>query len=119
MSDYPFRDSSLPMRERVADLLGRLTKEEKLNMLSTFMAAVPRLGVGEWHVGTEVARGYVGRDKEEYSTVLPQPVGMASMFDPELMYKLGEIAGNEARYYYQKNPDGKLMLWGPLSLIHI
>ena len=113
MSDYPFRDSSLPMRERVADLLGRLTKEEKLNMLSTFMEAVPRLGVGEWHVGTEVARGYVGRDKEEYSTVLPQPVGMASMFDPELMYKLGEIAGNEARYYYQKNPDGKLMLWGP------
>ncbi|MCM1024624.1 MAG: glycoside hydrolase family 3 C-terminal domain-containing protein [Prevotella sp.] len=113
MSDFPFRDSSLPMKERVSDLLARLTPEEKMNMLSCHMAAVPRLGVGEWYVGTEVARGYVGRDTGEISTVFPQPIGMASSFDPELMYELGVIAGNEARYHYQNSPNGKLMLWGP------
>lgn len=113
MPYYPFRDPSIPMRERVSDLLSRLTIEEKTNMLSSHMAAVPRLGVGEWFVGTEAARGYVGRDDSEISTVFPQPIGMASMFDPELMYRIGEITGGEARYFYGKNPCGKLMLWGP------
>lgn len=113
MSEFLFRDSSVPMKERVADLLKRLTPEEKMSMLSCHMPAVPRLGIGEWYIGTEVARGYVGRDTGEISTVFPQPVGMASMFDPDLMYELGVIAGNEARYYYQQDPNGKLMLWGP------
>ena len=113
MKNYPFRDSSLPVSERLADLLSRLTVSEKANMLSSHMAAVPRLGISEWFVGTEAARGYVGRTDEEISTVFPQPIGMASMFDPELMYKLGEITGNEARFYYQKKHNSALMLWGP------
>ncbi|MGN0675751.1 MAG: glycoside hydrolase family 3 C-terminal domain-containing protein [Oscillospiraceae bacterium] len=113
MKTYPFRDSNLPVEERLSDLLCRLTTEEKINMLSSHMAAVPRLGISEWFVGTEAARGFVGRTDEDISTVFPQPIGMASMFDPELMYRIGEITGNEARYYYQKAPDSKLMLWGP------
>ncbi len=111
--NYPFRNSSLPIEERLSDLLGRLTTDEKINMLSSHMAAVPRLDIGEWYVGTEIARGYVGRSDDEISTVTPQPIGMASMFDPELMYKLGEIAAEETRYYYNKKPNGKLMVWGP------
>ena len=31
--NYPFRNSSLPIEERLSDLLGRLTTEEKINML--------------------------------------------------------------------------------------
>ena len=111
--NYPFRNSSLPIEERLSDLLGRLTTDEKINMLSSHMAAVPRLDIGEWYVGTEIARGYVGRSDDEISTVTPQPIGMASMFDPDLMYKLGEIAAEETRYYYNQNPIGKLMVWGP------
>ncbi len=111
--NYPFRNSSLPIEERLSDLLGRLTTDEKINMLSSHMMAVPRLDIGEWHVGTEIARGYVGRSDDEISTVTPQPIGMASMFDPDLMYKLGEIAAEETRYYYNQNPTGKLMVWGP------
>lgn len=111
--NYPFRNSSLPIEERLSDLLERLTTDEKINMLSSHMAAVPRLDIGEWYVGTEIARGYVGRSDDEISTVTPQPIGMASMFDPELMYKLGEIAAEEARYYYNKKPNSKLMVWGP------
>ncbi|MBR4096804.1 MAG: glycoside hydrolase family 3 protein, partial [Oscillospiraceae bacterium] len=111
--NYPFRNSSLPIEERLSDLLERLTTDEKINMLSSHMAAVPRLDISEWHVGTEIARGYVGRSDDEISTVTPQPIGMASMFDPDLMYKLGEIAAEETRYYYNQNPIGKLMVWGP------
>ena len=98
---------------RARDIVDKLTEDEKLEMLSTNHAEVPRLGLGEFYIGTEVARGYVGRDKERISTVLPQPVGMAAMFDRELMRKLGRIAGLEARAYYNRDKRGGLCLWGP------
>ena len=43
MKKYRFNDSTLDMKERVADLLSRLTIDEKASMLSSHMAAVPRL----------------------------------------------------------------------------
>ncbi|HHU72321.1 MAG TPA: carbohydrate-binding protein [Clostridiales bacterium] len=111
--DYPFRDADLPLSERVDDLVGRLTLEEKAGLVSSRQNAIERLGISQWGVGCEIARGYVGRTPEEPSTVLPQPIGMAAMFDPDLMYKLGELAGNETRVYYQEYKKGSLMLFGP------
>lgn len=113
MNEPKFRDKTLTLRERINDLLERLTTEEKIYMLSTHQRAAERLGVGEWHVGCEAARGFVSREEGLVSTVFPQPVGMASTFDKELMRKIGEIAGEETRYYYRQEPTGKLMLWGP------
>jgi beta-glucosidase len=112
-ADYPFRNSELPLTERVEDLIRRLTIEEKAGFISSRQAAIERLGISEWRVGCEIARGYVGRTPDEPSTVLPQPIGMAAMFDPDLMYQLGELAGNETRVYYQKEKQGKLILFGP------
>ena len=68
------------------DLLAHLTLAEKIGLLSIHQLPIPRLDIGEWYIGTEVARGYVSRDPEEPSTVFPQPIGMASTFDPSLMY---------------------------------
>lgn len=59
-----FRDTSLPIIERVKDLLSRLTIEEKIHLLSTHQLPVERLGIGEWYVGQEVARGYVSRERQ-------------------------------------------------------
>jgi beta-glucosidase len=108
-----FRNAELPLNVRVDDLVSRLTLKEKAGLVSSKQKGIERLGISEWYVGWEIARGYVGRTEEEPSTVLPQPIGMAAMFDPDLMYKLGELAGNETRIYYQKNKKGKLMIWGP------
>lgn len=114
MSIYPFRNPDLPIEERLCDLLSRLSLDEKIAMLSTHQHAVERLGIGEWYVGTEVARGYVSHEADQPSTVLPQPIGMSSMFDPDLMEKLGEIAATEARIYNETRfKNTKLMLWGP------
>ena len=110
---YPFNDSSLPLKQRLDDLLSRLTPEEKTGFLSSHNFPVPRLGIGEWLIGTEVARGLVMREKDTPSTVLPQPIGLASTFDTALMLELGEIAGNEARIYNKKLKNTGLMLWGP------
>ena len=93
MKKYRFNDSTLDMKERVADLLSRLTIDEKASMLSSHMAAVPRLGIKEWYVGSEVARGYVSRNPDEPTTVFPQPIGLSGTFDTELMQQLGLVAG--------------------------
>ncbi len=109
--DYPFLNPDLPVKDRVKDLVSRLTLEEKLGLLPTNQKAVERLGIKKWSIGTECARGFIGYDVF-HSTCTPQPIGMASMFDPDIMYKLGEITGLEARVCNKKTP-GKLMLWGP------
>lgn len=110
---YKFRDNSLSFDERVKDLLSRLTIEEKAGLLPSHMAAVPRLDIGEWYVGAEVARGYVSRDPDEPTTVFPQPIGLSGTFDTELMEKAGLAAGKEARVLNKRHPSGHLMLWGP------
>lgn len=110
---YKFRDSSLSFDERVKDLLSRLTIEEKAGLMSSHMAAVPRLDIGEWYVGAEVARGYVSRNPDEPTTVFPQPIGLSGTFDTELMKKAGLAAGKEARVLNKRHPSGHLMLWGP------
>ncbi|MDR2558876.1 MAG: glycoside hydrolase family 3 C-terminal domain-containing protein [Oscillospiraceae bacterium] len=110
---YPFRNPELSIKKRVADLISRLTASEKIGLLPARQQAIPRLGINEWGVGLEVARGYVGREPGEISTVFPQPVGLASTFNPALMRELGEIVGTEARIYHKKHPTGKLMMFGP------
>lgn len=99
--------------ERARKLVAQMTEEEKLGLLSTHHHEIPRLGLGEFYIGTEVARGYVGREPERTSTVFPQPVGLAATFDRELLERLGEIAGIEARAYYNRDKRGGLCLWGP------
>ncbi len=109
----PFQNPKLSPADRVRDLLSRLTVEEKIGMLSTHNLPVERLGIGEWNIGTEIARGLVNRDPSETSTVFPQPIGMAASFDKELLYEVGKTAGREARAYYNEKQNTGLMLWGP------
>ena len=107
---YRFRDSSLSFDERVKDLLSRLTIKEKAGLMSSHMAAVPRLDIGEWYVGAEVARGYVSRNPDEPTTVFPQPIGLSGTFDTELMEKAGLAAGKEARGVPSGHPDAEAFL---------
>lgn len=109
----PFRNPALSMDERLQDLLERLTVDEKIGMLPTHQLPVERLGIGEWYVGHEVARGLVNREQEKPSTVFPQPIGMAASFDPEMMHEIGRIAAREARAYYNEDQKTGLMVWGP------
>jgi beta-glucosidase len=110
---YPFQNPELALKKRVADLVSRLTVNEKISMLASTQQAVKRLGIAEARFGTEVARGYVSREPGEISTVFPQPIGLASTFNPGLMYELGEICAIETRIYHKKADFTKLMVWGP------
>lgn len=116
---YPFENTNLTFEERTRDLISRLTLEEKSGQVTNHMQAIPRLGIGSCKIGMEIARGMVCRDEKTFrkgfpTTILPQPYGMAAMFDEELMKKLGEVAGNEVRAAYNCGLDSaSLFLYGP------
>lgn len=113
MNNYDFRNTSLPLKKRIKSLISMLTVEEKIGLIPTHQAAIPRLGIKSYGVGSEVARGYVSHNDNEPATVFPQPIGMASMFDTALMEKIGDIAGTEIRYYDQNTEWDHLVLFGP------
>ena len=95
------------------DALKKLTLDEKLGLLSTHQHRTESIGLDEFFIGHEVARGFVGRGEDQYSTVFPQPVGLAGTFDTELMEEIGEIAGNECRAYTIRIK--RRLWWGPPS----
>ena len=53
---YRFQDNTLPFEERAKDLLSRLTREEKVGMITSQLDDIPRLGIKKTHIGTEIAR---------------------------------------------------------------
>ena len=52
----PFRDPQRPLDERIDDLMGRLTQDEKIGLLHQYQGAIPRLGIGTFKAGTEDTR---------------------------------------------------------------
>lgn len=115
MPEYRFLDASLTFDERTSLLLEELTTEEKLSLLTTHMNAVPRLGIKEFRIGAEVARGLVCRDDkngESPTTVFPEPFGLAATFDENVMRRMGEVTGIETRIYRTKD-RASLCVWGP------
>lgn len=120
MYQYKFRDITLPVDERVNALLKELTLDEKLTLITYKQQPVPRLGLDACKLGTEAARGLVCRCEptDEFrfeqakSTVFPEPFGLASSFDPDIMHEMGVVTGKEARIYHR---DGRssLFLWAP------
>ncbi len=106
--DYPFRDPQLPDDQRIADLLGRLTLSEKVDLMSNH-PRIPRLGVvfsgqveGLHGLALGGPGGWGPRGKQTLpTTTFPQEKGLGATWDPDLLKKIAALEGYEARYYYQ------------------
>jgi len=93
----PFRDRSLSQADRVKDLLGRLTLEEKVSLLGYRSKAVDRLSIPAYNWWNEGLHG-VARAGE--ATVFPQAIGMAATFDNGLLREAAGTISTEARAKY-------------------
>ncbi|MFJ6676846.1 beta-glucosidase [Actinosynnema sp. NPDC091369] len=112
MDPLPFRDPGLPVEDRVTDLLGRLTDEEKVALLHQHQPPVPRLGLAGFHTGMEAVHGVAWLGP---ATVFPQPVGLASSWDTDLVRRVGEAVGVEARGFHHRDPVAHgLNVWAPV-----
>ena len=115
MPEHKFLNKTLSFDERTKALLDELTLDEKLGLLTTHMNEIPRLGIKEFWIGAEVARGLVcrdGKNGEAPTTVFPEPFGLAATFDTDVMSRMGEITGIETRIYKDKG-RASLCVWGP------
>jgi beta-glucosidase len=98
---------------RVAELLARMTLEEKIACMPPFLPPNERLGLPGIGMGGEGAHGLVLRGGEE-STVFPQPFGLSMTWDRDLMKRIGGAIGDEARVWYNTHErKGMLCLFFP------
>lgn len=90
-----YRNSNLPVSERVEDLLSRMTLEEKISLLGgTGFATKPveRLGIPE----LKMSDGPLGV-RWEKSTAFPAGTAMAATWDTSLIKKVGKSIGEELK----------------------
>jgi beta-glucosidase len=113
-----YRDPSRTPEERAADLVSRMTLEEKARQLGHTAPAIPRLGVPEYNWWNE---GLHGVARAGIATVFPQAIGMAASWDEPMMQQVGDVISTEfrAKYLEQVRPDGGtdwyrgLTVWSP------
>lgn len=92
-----YKDKAAPVEARVADLLARLTLDEKLSLLGGdqdfYIRAVPRLGLP----AVRMADGPLGVRNWGQSTAYPATVGLAATWDVGIARQFGESVGRDAR----------------------
>ena len=104
-ADLPFRDPSLPVEQRVADLVSRLRLEEKATLMFHTAPAIERLGVPEFNGWNQCLHGVVW---SEPTTMFPNSIAMAATWNPELIHEVATVISDEARAiynYWRANPQ--------------
>lgn len=103
---------------RAADLVSRMTLEEKAAQIQHGAPAIPRLGVPAYNWWNE---GLHGVARADIATVFPQVIGMAATWDPELVQRVADTVATEfrAKYVSTRGADGGsaqyrgLTVWSP------
>ena len=90
----PYQDASLSPEERAADLVQRLTLEEKVSLMQNNSSAVPRLGIKPYEWWNEALHGVARNGR---ATVFPQAIGMGAAFNDSLLYVVFTAVSDEAR----------------------
>ena len=93
----PYQNANLSAKERAVDLCGRLTLEEKAMLMLDESPAIPRLGIKKFFWWSEALHGAANMGNV---TNFPEPVAMASSFNPALLYKCFDVASTEFRAQY-------------------
>lgn len=120
-----YEDTRLSIPDRVADLLGRLTFEEKVNLLKgsgiksllsmedpnllipgaagtiepIHRLGIPRIYLADGPAGLRIAPVREGSDKTYYATAFPIATLLASTWNVDLVQNVGQAMGNEALEY--------------------
>lgn len=113
-----YQDPQAPLEARVEDLLGRLTPQEKLDLLGGTgfgtkpieRLGLPALGMCDGPIG--VRGGGPGTDGP--ATVFPCGIAMAATWDPAIVQRIGTAIGRELQ---NKGPGSQVIL-GPCVNIH-
>jgi beta-glucosidase len=95
-----YRDVSQAFERRAADLVSRMTLEEKIAQMQNEAFAIPRLGIPYYNWSSEGLHGIC--NDGGFATVFPQAIGMAATWDPDLIRAEADVISTEARAWYYR-----------------
>jgi hypothetical protein len=112
----PFCDTSLDLDTRVADLLSRLSKEDKItkgdSLLSNTGKEIPHLHMEQYEWWSEALHGVANSPGVNFdgsipaASSFPQPLHSSQSFNRTLFQMLGEAISTEARAMYNAGQAG-------------
>ena len=112
-----YQDETLTFEERAADLVSRMTLEEKVYQTLHGAAAIERLGVKAYNYWNEALHGVA---RAGVATVFPQAIGLAATFDEDFLEEAAGVISDEGRAKFnaqQKYDDYDiykgLTFWSP------
>ena len=88
-----YLDTSLPAEQRAADLVKRMTLEEKASQLINQARAIPRLNVPAYDWWSESLHGVAVNGTTEF----PEPIGLGATFDPATIHQMAVDISVEGR----------------------
>jgi beta-glucosidase len=88
-----YMDPSQPPEQRAADLVKKMTLEEKASQLVNQARAIPRLKVPAYDWWSESLHGVAVNGTTEF----PEPVGLAATFDAPAIHQMAIVIGTEGR----------------------
>ena len=116
-ADAPYLNPSLPLDQRLTDLVSRMTLEEKVSQMMNAAPAIPRLGIAEYDWWNEALHGVAFSG---VAKVFPQAIGLGATFDPPLINRVATVISDEARAKYHeaqrrgnRNRFHGLTFWSP------
>jgi beta-glucosidase len=95
----PYKNPALPIERRIADLVSRMTLEEKVSQMMNSAAAIERLDIPAYDWWNEALHGVA---RAGYATVFPQAIGLAATWDTDLVHRVADVISTEARAKYNE-----------------
>ena len=113
----PYEDVDLSFDKRTADLVSKMTLDEKISQMQREAPAIERLGITKYSWGNEGLHGVASWMSGEgfTTTVFPQSIGIASTWNPELVSQEAKVISDEARALANQLDNTKfLSFWSPM-----
>jgi beta-glucosidase len=115
-SNLPYMNPQLSPQERAADLVHRMTLDEKASQLVNDARAIPRLNVPAYNWWSEALHGVIDTGVTEF----PEPIGLAATFDVPGVHAMATDLGIEGRIKHVQDVRaghvgimGGLDFWAP------
>jgi len=113
-ANLKYTNPDLPVKERVEDLLSRMTLREKISQTRNGCDAIPRLGMPAYDYWNEALHGVARNGR---ATVFPQAIGMAATWDRGLIKRVASAIAAEgrAKYHEALRKNGGNMIYQGLT----
>src|SRR5215472_3720037 len=99
----PYLDPSQPIEARIADLISRMTLEEKAAQLNHLSSRNDRLHIPAWGGWNQTLHGVWSKQP---TTLFPTAIGMSATWDPALIKTVTDSMSDEARALYNIGAQG-------------